>query len=212
MDKIYLQSTATMDFDHPLVQAFYQSHGGKSRSKVQKAINLYGAVRDSIFYTPYDVSLELDHLKASYTLQQKKGFCVLKSVLLAALCRAAGIPARLGFADVKNHFSTEKILQAMKTDIFVFHGYTEIYLNNKWVKATPAFNKSLCDKLGVKPLEFDGEHDSLFQEYEGGKKYMEYLNDRGSYADVPVAEMIKTFKEYYPDLLVGKRLQLSERG
>ena len=28
----------------------------------------------------------------------------------------------------------------MGTDLFVYHGYAELFLDGKWVKATPAFN------------------------------------------------------------------------
>jgi hypothetical protein len=47
---------------------------------------------------------------------------VPKAAVLAAVARAAGIPARLGYADVRNHMSTERLRQTMKTDVFVWHG------------------------------------------------------------------------------------------
>lgn len=91
----------------------------------------------------------------------------------------------------------------MKSDIFVFHGYAEILLEGKWVKATPAFNKSLCDRAGILPLEFDGEHDSIFHPFDkSGNKHMEYLHDYGSFDDLPFDRMIDEYDIHYPHLQV----------
>jgi transglutaminase-like putative cysteine protease len=127
---------------------------------------------------------------------------VPKAVLLAALCRAAGIAARLGFADVRNHLSTARMRATMmQTDIFYFHGYCSIYLNGRWVKSTPAFNIELCEKFGLTPLEFDGLNDSLYHAFDSaGNKHMEYLHYRGEHVDVPFEEMMEVFKENHPSL------------
>ena len=60
----------------------------------------------------------------------------------------------------------DQIVEKLGSDVLVPHGYIEIYLNNKWIKATPAFNKELCAILNIHPLEFDGETDSIFQEFD----------------------------------------------
>lgn len=175
---------------------------GSVTGNLSKAIALYYWVRDEIRYNPYALSNEPDAFLASTTLRAGEGWCVPKALLLAGLCRAAGIPARVGFADVRNHLSTERMRQAMKTDIFYFHGYTSIFLEGKWVKATPAFNIQLCEKFGLQPLEFNGQQDSLYHEFDiAGNKHMEYLHDRGEYVDLPFDEMIAVFNRYYPDML-----------
>ena len=89
----------------------------------------------------------------------------------------------------------------MGTDLFVYHGFAEMLLEGKWVKATPAFNIELCRRFRVKPLEFDGREDSIFHPFdEEDRRHMEYLRDRGSHADVPVAEIMQAFREVYPVL------------
>jgi hypothetical protein len=89
----------------------------------------------------------------------------------------------------------------MGTDLFVYHGFTELWLEGKWVKATPAFNLELCRKFRVKPLEFDGRSDSIFHPFDADdRRHMEYLRERGSFADVPVAEIQRVFRESYPAL------------
>ncbi len=102
---------------------------------------------------------------------------------------------------MRNHLATEKVLTMLRTDLFVFHGYVEVFLQDKWIKATPAFDRTLCEKFGVKALDFDGEHDSIFQAFdkEGGK-YMEYINDYGCFADLPHGLMTSVFCEAYPHI------------
>jgi len=166
-----------------------------------RAVALYRAVRDEVRYDPYRIDLSPQGMRASTALAKGHGWCVPKAVLLAATARAAGIPARLGFADVRNHLSTEKLRQTMKTDVFVFHGYTELWIDGAWRKATTAFNRSLCEKFGLLPLEFDGVNDSLYHPYDqAGMRHMEYVNERGSYDDLPLDEIVRTFAVVYPGM------------
>lgn len=195
----YLSSTETIDADHAEVRRFAaEAAQGKSTPR-EKAVAIYYAVRDGIFYDPFIKVFSRDIFKASECLSARRSFCIPKAILLAAAARAEGIPSRLGFADVTNHLSSEKLRQEMGTDVFAFHGYTELYLDGKWVKATPAFNARLCRFYKIQPLEFDGVGDSIFHPFSAdGKKHMEYLRDHGTFADMPFEKMIQTFKEYYP--------------
>lgn len=172
---------------------------------VANAVALYYHVRDKLRYDPYDVATTPEGYLASSTLASGKGWCVPKALALAALCRAAGIPARVGYADVRNHLSTQRLRETMQTDVFYFHGYTSLYLNDRWVKATPAFNIELCEKFGLLPLEFNGLEDSLYHEFDvAGNRHMQYLNDRGEYLDLPFEEMMDVMYRHYPNLMEGK--------
>lgn len=194
-----LQPTQYMDFGHPEVQAFIQQHTKPSQTNLENAIQLYYAVRDQIRYDPYTYSYEPDSFKASSVLNTGSGWCVPKAILYAACTRAIGIPTRLGYADVRNHLSTAKMRAMMKTDIFYWHGYASLFLNDKWVKATPAFNIELCKKFGLKTLEFDGEEDSIYHPFDlEGRQHMEYLNDRGTFADFPFQQMLTELPQLYP--------------
>ncbi|MBF0120082.1 MAG: transglutaminase domain-containing protein [Desulfobacterales bacterium] len=201
--KEYLYSTDFIDCNNQnVIDYAYSIIIKQDSSDIEKAISLYYAVRDDILYDPYHISLDREKLKASYTLKSKRGFCVSKAVLLAAVARVVGIQSRLGFADVKNHLTTETLKKIMGTDIFTYHGYTELFLNNKWVKATPAFNRSLCDRFSIKPLEFDGINDSIFHAFDAkGEKHMEYIKDHGRYYDLPLNDIIESFKKYYPHMM-----------
>lgn len=196
----YLEPGTYIDSDHPAVAAFARERV-RGTSDVERAVSLYYAVRDGIRYNPFlDFTVDSAY-RASSCLLAGEGFCVGKAALLAACARAEGIPARIGFADVRNHLSTPRLLEYIGSDLFIYHGYTELLLDGKWVKATPAFNLALCTKFRVKPLEFDGHSDSIFHPYdEDERRHMEYLRDRGHFVDVPAADIQQAFREFYPRL------------
>ncbi len=197
--EIYLRPTWFIDSDSPTVAEFARSTTGDVGTDTEKATKLYYAVRDSVRYDPYAIVPDPNAFRASTVLAAKAGFCVQKAILMAAVTRAVGIPARLGYADVRNHLTTERLRELMGTDVFVYHGYTELYLDSKWVKATPVFNRSLCERFKVKPLEFDGKSDSIFHPFDAeGRRHMEYLRDHGHFDDFPFAKMAAAFKETYP--------------
>lgn len=200
-----LRPSRFIDSDHPAIAHLVDTLIDKNADDVANAIALYYRVRDGIRYNPYLVETTEAAYRASATLAAGEGWCVTKGLLLAAVCRAAGIPARVGYADVRNHLSTARLRAAMQTDIFYFHGYTSLYLQGRWVKATPAFNIELCEKFGLRPLEFNGLEDSLYHEYDvAGNRHMEYLNDRGEYADLPFDELMRVMREHYPAMLEGR--------
>lgn len=167
-----------------------------------QAVNIYYWVRDQIRYNPYLFSADPTHLQADKVIVAGAGWCVPKAILMAALCRAQNIPAALGFADVRNHLSTARMRAQMNTDVFYYHGYCAVFLDGEWVKATPAFNPELCEKFGLRTLEFDGLSDSLYHPFDlTGQRHMEYLQDRGQFADVPVEDMYACFREAYGDMM-----------
>lgn len=169
-----------------------------ARGERERAIRLYYAVRDGIVYDPYVDFSDPGFYRASAILARGRTFCIGKASLLAAVARAAGIPARIGFADVKNHLSSHRLRERMKTNIFIWHSYAELRIDEAWVKATPAFDLALCEKVGLKPLDFDGETDSLFHEFDrAGQRHMEYLRDRGAFADVPFDTLQAEFRATY---------------
>ncbi|MCP4673572.1 MAG: transglutaminase family protein [Desulfobacula sp.] len=195
----YLNQTYYIESDHPKIIEFAEKNIEPDSSQIEKAVSLYYAVRDNIRYNPYSMEPKKENMKASHVLKKEQGYCVAKAVLLAACARSQNIPARLGFADVKNHLNTKKLQELMGTDTFFYHGFTELFLNNKWVKATPAFNLELCDNFNVKPLEFDGTKDSILHPLDkSGNKHMEYIKEHGSFADLPWDIIIDAAKEAYP--------------
>jgi transglutaminase-like putative cysteine protease len=195
----YLKPGRFVDSDHPAVVAFARRAGGGDQREA--AVRLYYAVRDDILYDPYRAFDEPETYRASAVLAEKRGYCVGKAALLAAAARAIGIPARIAFADVRNHLATPRLLALTGTDVFIYHGITELWLDGRWVKATPTFNLTLCEKFHIRPLEFDGQADAVLHPYDSdGRQHMEYVLERGTYADVPLDILMPAMLETYPRL------------
>ena len=193
-----LSPTPFIDSDSAVVREFVAEVTEGAADEHEVVARLFAAIRDRIRYDPYAVSGDPDDYRASNVLRSTSGYCVQKSVALTAAARAAGIPSRLGFADVKNHLSTERLRAAMGTDLFIWHGYSTFFVGGRWTKASCAFNAELCERFGVEPLDFDGTNDALLHAYSGdGSRYMEYVNDRGTYTDLPLERMLEDFREIY---------------
>ncbi len=195
----YLKPTYFVDADAPAVRAFAERAVAGATGERERAVRLYYAVRDEIRYDPYVFPPDREGFRASAVARAEAAFCIPKATLLAACARAVGIPARLGYADVRNHLTSEKLKQRMNgVDVFVFHGYTELFVEGAWRKVTPTFNRELCERFRVKPLDWDGRGDALFHEFDAdGRRHMEYVHDRGTYADLPYDEMRRLLRETY---------------
>ena len=214
IDEAYLLPTAMIDSDSaPIIEHAEKIIGTAKDSAIDKAIKLFYAVRDGIWYDPYYPFYRAEHYRASNVLKSGRGYCVSKASLLCALGRACKIPSRLGFANVRNHLATRQLIEFLGSDLFVYHGFTEFYLEGKWVKATPAFNVELCKRHKVVPLEFNGREDSVFQPYSIEKKqFMEYLEDHGTFADIPLDNILSAWKMTYGEERVGKWIEAFEKS
>ena len=205
----YLQPGRFIDSDHPEVIAFAERNRGASADLREQAVSLYYAVRDQVRYNPYTFSRDPQTLKASHALSAGESYCVPKALLLAACARHCGIPARIGLADVRNHLATPRLLALLRSEVFAMHSYTELYLAGRWVKATPAFNLALCRVFKVEPLAFDGLNDSVFHPCnQQGERYMEYLQDHGQFAELPLELFFSHLAACYPHLFNDEALTL----
>lgn len=201
----YLVCDEYFNFKHPQVEALAKKVSATEAK--QQAIEIYYLVRDCFPYNPYTFVEGTQTFAAEFCVEREQGYCIPKAALMVALCRRFGIPAKIGLADVTNHLSSPKLLELLKTEVFSMHGYVSVYLNGKWVKATPTFNKELCTKLGTKALEFDGENDSMLQEFtEHGHKHMEYLQDWGTFGEMPIPFIMENLHKHYPHILADMKL------
>lgn len=209
-----LKPGEVINSDHPDVIKYVSGAlDGSERSVRVKAVKLYLRVRDDIRYNPYLPFYKPEHYLSSNVIKSKTGFCIPKAGLLCAVARAAGIPARIGFASVRNHLSTRQLLEYLGGDLIVYHGFTELWIDGKWVKATPAFNAALCLMHKVPPLEFDGINDSIFHEYNSDKKkFMEYTAFHGVHHDVPVDLIVSEWRKFYGGERVDKWISMIENN
>jgi len=205
----WVAPTRFLNFEHPAVQDFVAAAIGPADTPRQKAVRLYYAVRDGIRYDPYRFRMEPEVFEASTTAQERVAYCVPKALLYAACLRAVGIPARPGFADVRNHLTTRRLLEVTGTDVFSWHGYVALLLDGRWVKATPAFNIEMCRRFDVLPLEFDGSADSLMHPYNAlQQRHMEYVKQHGEFDDLPYEQLKEEMLRAYPQLIAASQGKL----
>lgn len=207
-----LRPTAFINSDHPDIIAFAAAHAGTGSPR-DKAVALAAAVRDAVPYSLYAFQVAPEPLVASTVLAASSAYCVPKAVLLAAVARAAGIPARVGFADVRNHLTSPRFQEMMDEPDFRWHAYTALNIDGQWLKATPAFDRAMCDKNGVAVLTFDGTHDSIFQPFDAsGRKSMEYIAFHGEFDDLPYDRFASEMRRIYPRLLANLARIRAERA
>jgi transglutaminase-like putative cysteine protease len=202
LERLALAATEFVDSDSPAIRAFVRDRCAGAATPVERAIALFYVVRDEVEYRMMTrLGLAREGFVASATLARRNGFCIEKAVLLAAACRAAGIPALLRFADVRNHLATPELTAHMGTDVFIYHGLVEMRLGDRWVKATPAFDRAMCARHGVRPIDFDGRRDAVFHEFDlRENRHMEYVSERGVFAELPYEEIVAAFRATYPRL------------
>ncbi|WP_298318876.1 transglutaminase family protein [uncultured Aquimarina sp.] len=198
----YLEATYYFDYESDEIQKIIREFNTDTLTPKEKATRLYLKIRDDWWYDPYHINLSKEGYRASKIAKKNSGHCLDKSILLIACLRALRIPARIHLAKVKNHIGVERLIEKFGTNELTPHGMVNICLDGKWLKASPAFNKALCEKCNVAPLEFDGEKDSMFQEYDNkGGVFMEYLEDYGHFDDVPFDFMLNNMKEHYSNII-----------
>ena len=96
----YLKCTDIIDCDTKSIRAKAQALTEGLATDREKAVALFYFVRDEIKFNPYAAGDLLEYNKASVVLERGHGFCYQKAIVLVALARVVGIPARLGFADI----------------------------------------------------------------------------------------------------------------
>ena len=205
----YLKPTSIVNSDNPAIKNKAQEITKGQKEVVEKARSLFYFVRDNIRYNPYLPRYLPEHFRASNTLARGEGFCIQKAALLIALSRAVGIPARFHFVILRNHLLPGKMAELLVSNVIPDHAFAEFYLGGKWVGATPAFDLEMCQKYGIKPVEFDGKNDAKFHSHaQNGKLHIEYISDRGTYSDIPIEEIQEwVVSELRPE---AKKLLLGE--
>jgi len=198
----YLRCTEIIDCDTESVRekAIETTKGLKTDK--EKAVALYYFVRDKIKHNAYTPLYDPSRYKASSTLEAGHGMCQNKAILLVALARAVGIPARLGLVDVEDYQLSEKFKQMIGgVNVMPLHGFAELYIDGRWVHASPAYDLATCQKKGFIPVEFDGVNDAKDSEYtKAGKLHMKHIKYHGPYEDLPLDEIYSYYREWISKL------------
>lgn len=199
---LYLHPTYIIDSDHRSVIAKAEEivAGCMTDSDVEKAQKLFLFARDGVPFSRFVKVGTREDFQASTTLERKKGYCAQKAVVLAALARAAGIPARLGLADIRNHAVAPQMLKLLRTNIFKVHVFVEMLIEGEWRRATPAFDTATCSRVGWPVVRFDGENDGMLSpELAGGERFIEYIKWFGTYPDLPYELLKAELHRFYGD-------------
>lgn len=190
----FLRPAPGIQSDHPEVIALARRVAGGTAAQVgvvRAARRLFYFARDQVAYSVYVPWEELEDYLALNTLARGRGFCVQKAALLCALARAAGIPARLGFADIKNHLLPEHLEDMIPDKVLYYHCFVEWRLEGNWRKATPSFDRALSEKKGWRLVEFDPAGDALLPSHDlEGRRHVQYLRYHGWREGVPLQEFI----------------------
>lgn len=191
----FLGATDYIDVNNPLIQATVSDVTKHASTPTEKAVLIHNFVRDSILF---GWTGDFYDMKASEVLTSKIGYCNTKSTLFVAMLRAAGIPARQHFVDIN-----AGILRGLidPQTIFVDHSYTEVFLDNRWIKVDSYIvDKKLFVKAKAQlakdgkligygvhaegSSEWDGKHDSFVQFLNNDSIKNLSSSNYGVYADV----------------------------
>jgi transglutaminase-like putative cysteine protease len=188
----YLNPTFFIDCDQASVEAKSRELTAHTEQARENAIRLFYFVRDQIKYNAFSPRSIDAHYRASHTLATGEGYCVQKAVLLVALARVAGIPARLRFADIRANLAPPDFVEKRGSNLFSYHGLVDLCIEGRWVKATPTYDKEYCGKAGIGTVEFDGTRDAmLLAKALDGRPNVEYIQDRGFFDDLPLKDIRK---------------------
>ena len=194
----YLKCTEFIDCDTKSIKEKAEAITQGLQTDKEKAIALYYFVRDEIRHNPYAPAYVREYCKASAILEAGDGICQHKAILLTALARAVGIPARVGFVDVYDHLLSDSFREmAGGTNLLSLHGYAELHVNGKWLHVSPSYNLEKCQKCGFVPVEFDGENDAKDSQYDqNGNPHVEHVKDHGTFDDFPWDYVLSYIREF----------------
>ena len=160
----YLKPTEFIDSDNPDIVSKAEELTDGCADDKEKLGNIYYFVRDF----PYDILDSFRYLaegkrQASDVLNNGKAFCMGKASMFAALCRASGIPSRIGFQQLHcpdKPFMNEEVAKIWGDRKLPWHSLGEAYLGGKWLKLDATIDKEFAARKGrVYSQEFDGVHD-----------------------------------------------------
>ena len=191
-----LEPTGFIDSDSAPVAVMAHRVQGDGQP-ARQAARLFEHVRDEIQYE-FRAKLTQDEYRASRVLDDGKGFCVQKAILLCALLRAARIPSAIVLCDLKDYTLPTRIVEAMGTDTMFHHGLNAIYLDGRWRLADVSLSPDVVERKRYRRVDFNGEDDALFPKTTlDGLPHAEVIRFHGMYVDLPFNQMMGAFMAAY---------------
>jgi len=180
--EVYLRPGKYVDSDSPTIRKKAEEITRGCATDTEKAVAIHRHVRD----LPFDIGGGFEMLlagrgRASDLVREGRGFCMHKAVGFAALCRACGIPARIGLEIVEcldKPFHPEKIRKMYGRRPQPWHSAGEVYLDGRWIVADCTVDREQGERCGREVPDFDGIND--LPTVEGP-----VLKQRGNAPDMP---------------------------
>ena len=192
-----LAPAETIDSDAPEIVSAVESLDLGDASPAERAVAIFNHVRDSIEYE-FAIRNTPREYKASFTIQDGRGFCVRKAIVVAAMCRAAGIPSVIILSNMRDKSLSPRIIDMLGTDVMHNHGLAGVFLDGQWLKLDASLSPELVAKKRYRLVEFDGKSDALQSDTTlTGSPHMEYVAYHGTYTDLPYKQMMRGFDEGY---------------
>ncbi|MFQ6112194.1 MAG: transglutaminase family protein [Nitrospinota bacterium] len=177
----YLRPTPIIDSDDADIVAKAEELCRGLTDDKEKVGRIYYFVRD----LPYEIEGSFRYVaegktRASDVLRAGKAFCMGKASLFVALCRAAGVPARVAFQELScpDKVFLGEVGKMWGERNLPWHTLGEAYVGGKWLKLDATIDKPQAEREGRRYKEYDGESD--IPTVEGP-----ILRELGGYADYP---------------------------
>ncbi len=154
----YLRASTMCDIEDVRVKRLAKKAVKGCKTPAEKADALRKYVTDYV----NDKGLDVGFATASEVARNRQGDCTEHGVLLAALARAAGLPARgvSGIVQIPGSSSP-----TAGPGAFGYHMWTQVYINDQWVDIDAALRQTDCDPthiaLAIMPLNDEGMLDSI---------------------------------------------------
>jgi transglutaminase-like putative cysteine protease len=128
-----LAATPQVDFDAPAIRALAREVAGDAPGAYATAVRLSAWVHEHL-EKAYGASKD----RASEVLEARRGDCTEHAVLLVALSRALGIPARQVYGLVYARY-------ADGVDALYWHAWAEVRSGGEWIALDPIFGQPVAD-------------------------------------------------------------------
>ena len=171
------------DFEHPVVrQTADRLTAGKTSAR-DKLNSIFLFVRDEI---EFGFPPEGDLVKASESIERGYGQCNTKGILFLALCKAAGLNARL-------HFSTisKEIQKGIFTGIAYWlipeqlsHGWVEVQIDGRWHRIDAYINDMPFHRAAVRELKRRGWKSGFSVSQAGGEPSADLVLDDAHFSQM----------------------------
>lgn len=153
----FLKASPIVDINDSKIKRLARTAVKGQKTPAEKADALRKYVTDYI----ENKSMDVGFATASEVARTKQGDCTEHGVLLAALARAAGLPARgvSGIVEIPKGYLDEG------KHAFGYHMWTQVNIGGQWVDIDGALRQTDCDvthiALSLMPLNEEGMVDSL---------------------------------------------------